>query len=145
MKNTYRYYSEYEIAQYVLGLDLPEATKNGIQQYLASDNAAAAKALKWESYFLGFVDAIPAQEPPDAVLDKLHTSLNLGPVITRPISISEPTDHVEPARPQQAARKHIILILAAIALVVIAVLLITAANHETKTNLVQEKIQLNQK
>ncbi len=72
----YHAYSDDEIARYVLGLDMPERTAD-IQARLAHDDAAAARALKWEAYFLGIVDALPAQAPPDAVLARIRQSLDM--------------------------------------------------------------------
>ncbi|MGA0584940.1 MAG: hypothetical protein ACO2ER_13680, partial [Castellaniella sp.] len=71
-----RSYSDDEIARYVLGLDMPDRVAD-IQSRLAHDNAAAARALKWEAYFLGIVDALPAQPAPDAVLDRIRQSLGM--------------------------------------------------------------------
>lgn len=71
-----RSYSDDEIARYVLGLDMPDRVAD-IQSRLAHDNAAAARALKWEAYFLGIVDALPAQPVPDAVLERIRQSLGM--------------------------------------------------------------------
>jgi hypothetical protein len=71
-----RSYSDDEIARYVLGLDMPDRVAD-IQARLAHDDAAAARALKWEAYFLGIVDALPAQPAPDAVLDRIRQSLGM--------------------------------------------------------------------
>lgn len=72
----HRSYSDDEIARYVLGLDMPDRVAD-IQSRLAHDDAAAARALKWEAYFLGIVDALPAQPAPDAVLDRIRQSLGM--------------------------------------------------------------------
>lgn len=74
--NRHRSYSDDEIARYVLGLDMPDRVAD-IQSRLAHDDAAAARALKWEAYFLGIVDALPAQPAPDAVLDRIRQSLGM--------------------------------------------------------------------
>jgi anti-sigma-K factor RskA len=71
-----RSYSDPEIACYVLGLDLPEQAQ-GIQALLAHDDAAAARALKWEAYLLSIVDALPATPPPDEVLQKIEQTLGM--------------------------------------------------------------------
>lgn len=76
MKPSYSSYSDDEIARYVLGLDMPDRVAD-IQSRLAHDDAAAARALKWEAYFLGIVDALPVQPPPDAVLDRICQSLGM--------------------------------------------------------------------
>ncbi|MGB7525002.1 MAG: hypothetical protein WA923_11790, partial [Castellaniella sp.] len=72
----HRSYSDDEVARYVLGLDMPDRVAD-IQARLAHDDAAAARALKWEAYFLGIVDALPAQPAPDAVLDRIRQSLGM--------------------------------------------------------------------
>ncbi|MFV0284468.1 MAG: hypothetical protein ACK5JE_11855 [Castellaniella sp.] len=69
-------YSDAEIARYVLGLHTPERVAD-IQSRLACDNAAAARALKWEAYFLGIVDALPPEPVPDAVLSRICQSLGM--------------------------------------------------------------------
>ncbi|MDY0308913.1 MAG: hypothetical protein RBR29_03850 [Castellaniella sp.] len=74
--NRHRSYSDDEIARYVLGLDMPGRVAD-IQSRLAHDDAAAARALKWEAYFLGIVDALPAQPASDAVLDRIRQSLGM--------------------------------------------------------------------
>src|SRR5690606_3910094 len=76
MKPNYPSFSDDEIARYVLGLDMPDRVAE-IQSRLAHDDAAAARALKWEAYFLGIVDALPAQPPSDAVLDRIRQSLGM--------------------------------------------------------------------
>ncbi|CDM24268.1 hypothetical protein BN940_09031 [Castellaniella defragrans 65Phen] len=76
MRPTYPSYSDDEIARYVLGLDMPDRVAD-IQSRLAHDDAAAARALKWEAYFLGIVDALPVQPPPDAVLERIRQSLGM--------------------------------------------------------------------
>jgi len=76
MKPNYPSFSDNEIARYVLGLDMPDRVAE-IQSRLAHDDAAAARALKWEAYFLGIVDALPAQPPSDAVLDRIRQSLGM--------------------------------------------------------------------
>ena len=97
MKPTLHSYSDEEIARYVLGLDMPDRVAD-IQARLARDDAAAARALKWEAYFLGIVDALPAQPAPDAVLDRICHSL--GMTLTDPPVMGE-TRAAEPA-PRQA-------------------------------------------
>lgn len=71
-----RSYSDPEIACYVLGLDLPEQAQ-GIQALLAHDDAAAARALKWEAYLLGIVDALPVTPPPDEILEQIQQTLGM--------------------------------------------------------------------
>jgi len=71
-----RSYSDPEIACYVLGLDLPDQAE-GIQALLARDDAAAARALKWEAYLLGIVDALPATRPPDEILERIQQTLGM--------------------------------------------------------------------
>ena len=71
-----RSYSDPEIALYVLGLDLPEQAQ-GIQALLAHDDAAAARALKWEAYLLSIVDALPVTPPPDEILGQIEQTLGM--------------------------------------------------------------------
>jgi hypothetical protein len=71
-----RSYSDPEIACYVLGLDMAEQAQD-IQALLAHDDAAAARALKWEAYLLSIVDALPAAEPPDTLLPKIQQTLGM--------------------------------------------------------------------
>lgn len=77
MNKQYRSYSDHEIANYVLGIELPETQAKGIQHNLASDNAAAARALKWEAYFLSMVDGLEPINPKVDNLEKIQTSLNI--------------------------------------------------------------------
>jgi anti-sigma-K factor RskA len=109
MKTTPNAYSDDEIARYVLGLDMPERVAD-IQARLARDDAAAARALKWETYFLGIVDALPAQPAPDAVLDRICQSL--GMTVEDPPILGDTrapdTDvrpHAEPAPARRATRR----------------------------------------
>lgn len=74
-----RSYDDREIARYVLGL-YDETQSNNIQQCLARDNAAAARALKWEAYFLGIVDALPQSVPPPALLAQIEETLGMAPL-----------------------------------------------------------------
>ncbi len=67
-------FSDYDIACYVIGIDKPEVD-HYIQAHLASDDAAAARALKWEAYFLDLVDALPKAQPPAEILLALEQSL----------------------------------------------------------------------
>lgn len=99
---SHRSYSDHEIARYVLGLDMGLHAQE-IQERLARDNAAAARALKWEAYFLDIVDALPPSPPPPSVLAQLEASLGMepsppqsaalvrdnGPINTEPAKISE--------------------------------------------------------
>lgn len=71
-----RSYSDPEIARYVLGLDLADQAQ-GIQALLAHDDAAAARALKWEAYLLGIVDALPVTQPPDTILEQIQQTLGM--------------------------------------------------------------------
>lgn len=72
----HRSYSDHEIACYVLGLDAAERTQ-AIQARLATDDAAAARALKWEAYFLSIVDALPPSPPPPALLAQIQSTLGM--------------------------------------------------------------------
>lgn len=91
-----RSYSDPEIACYVLGLDLPEQAE-GIQALLAHDDAAAARALKWEAYLLGIVDALPATRPPDEILERIQQTLGMTfePIAPGPV-LGESRDRPRP-------------------------------------------------
>lgn len=71
-----RPYSDMEIACYVLGLDMAEDTA-GIQTLLAHEDAAAARALKWEAYLLDIVDALPPSMPSEATLQRIEQTLGM--------------------------------------------------------------------
>lgn len=70
-------YSDTEIAHFVLGLDLGDQGR-AIEALLAHDDAAAARALKWEAYLLGIVDALPPLAPPDTVLPRVQQTLGMS-------------------------------------------------------------------
>ncbi|HEX7388412.1 MAG TPA: hypothetical protein VF285_14205 [Castellaniella sp.] len=71
-----RSYSDPEIARYVLGLDMADQAQD-IQTLLAHDDAAAARALKWEAYLLGIVDALPHAAAPDTLLPRIQQTLGM--------------------------------------------------------------------
>lgn len=71
-----RTYTDLEIARYVLGLYMPEQSRQ-VQKRLALDDAAAACALKWEAYFLDIVDALPPAPVSDTVLLRIEQSLGM--------------------------------------------------------------------
>lgn len=77
MNKPYRSYSDHEIANYVLGIELSANTTHGIQHNLAIDNAAAAKALKWEAYFLSLTDGLKKQQPPEDILQNIQNTLGI--------------------------------------------------------------------
>lgn len=72
----HRSYSDHEIANYVLGVEMPDHAIH-IQARLARDDAAAARALKWEAYFLGIVDALPPSPPPAELLAQIQATLGM--------------------------------------------------------------------
>ncbi|MGB3835126.1 hypothetical protein [Castellaniella sp.] len=102
---SHRPYSDHEIARYVLGLDMGPHTQE-IQARLARDNAAAARALKWETYFLDIVDALPASPPPPSVLAQLEASLSMEPYPPQAASAVPDTDAAD-AHPPEVARTHV--------------------------------------
>lgn len=87
-----RSYSDAEIAHYVLGLTLPAEQERDLQDQLAHDDAAAARALKWEAYLLAIVDALPPSPPPPALEQRIRSSLGMNddapdrPLYARPES-----------------------------------------------------------
>lgn len=78
MNKPLRSYSDHEIANYVLGIDLPKNISEGIQYKLAADDAAAARALKWEAYFLSLVDGLEPLKPAADNLENIQKTLNIS-------------------------------------------------------------------
>ena len=158
MKPTPQSYSDDEIARYVLGLDMPERVAD-IQARLARDDAAAARALKWETYFLGIVDALPRQPAPDAVLDRICQSLGMSlqdaPVMgeSRRDDASAGATSVTPQtaarrrgqtgrRPQLRRGRLILAAGAAVVLVVVALAIWAGLRPPPAASIVQQSIQL---
>ena len=81
-----RSYSDPEIARYVLGLDMAEQAQD-IQALLAHDDAAAARALKWEAYLLAIVDALPPTAPPDTLLPQIQQTLGMTFKVPEPAAV----------------------------------------------------------
>ncbi|MFA5663423.1 hypothetical protein [Castellaniella sp.] len=73
---TSRNFTDHEIACYVLGIEI-SVPRSEIENALAHDNAAAARALKWEAYFLGIVDVLPRQTPDGTVLAQIESTLGM--------------------------------------------------------------------
>jgi anti-sigma-K factor RskA len=150
-----RSYSDDEIARYVLGLDMPDRVAD-IQSRLAHDDAAAARALKWEAYFLGIVDALPAQPAPDAVLDRIRQSLGMEmeetPVMgeTRTAEAAPPRTASENASPRRRARRgprlrrgRVVLVLGiGVALCLVAVAIWASLRPAPAGTVVRHPVQL---
>lgn len=160
-----RSYSDPEIARYVLGLDMPERTP-GIQALLAHNDAAAARALKWEAYLLGIVDALPRATPPETLL--LHIQQTLGMTFDAPLPSSADavlgdTREQDPAgtqpstprarstawfahlhwpfgKPKMSRRALAASIAAAVIVIVIAGVLISANLHAVHPTVVHETV-----
>lgn len=92
MNTPYRSYSDHEIANFVLGVELSASTNQAIQHNLAKDDAAAARALKWEAYFLSIVDGLATSKPPEEILNKIQTTLNIKANDLNANSENEPKD-----------------------------------------------------
>lgn len=101
-----RAYNDLEIARYVLGLDVPEQSRN-VQKRLAKDDAAAARALKWEAYFLDIVDALPPAPVPETLLSRIEGTLGMldQPITGEKRTDQQYTDIAEPAAGSAGRRK----------------------------------------
>ncbi len=152
---SHRSYSDHEIACYVLGLDMPDQSRD-IQARLAQDDAAAARALKWETYFLGIVDALQPAPPPATVIARIQATLGMEgmpmPEEPRPAPVhaAEPDT---PSSPQESSgrldgrrwrigRHRITAIAAACVAAGLLALVIGANLHHTTSKVVQQPVQL---
>ncbi|HET8596279.1 MAG TPA: hypothetical protein VFM22_00805 [Castellaniella sp.] len=159
----HRSYSDHEIARYVLGLDMAEHTRE-IQARLARDDAAAARALKWEAYFLDIVDALPGSPPPPSVLASIQATLGmedepvLGDARPRASAAGPAQDGPAPDAPQTPAprrraprrrrlsKRRVLLAAGAVVVVATAVLLAWAALRPAPSGtLVQQPLHLQSK
>lgn len=151
---SHRSYSDHEIGCYVLGLDMPEHTQD-IQARLAQDDAAAARALKWEAYFLGIVDGLPPAPPPAAVIARIQATLGIQdetptedarPTPERPdesgVAAAEPSPSRAKAYRRKIGRHPIAIIAAACVAAGLAALVIGASLHHTTSQVVQQPVQL---
>jgi anti-sigma-K factor RskA len=156
----HRSYSDHEIARYVLGLDMAEHAGE-IQARLARDDAAAARALKWEAYFLDIVDALPASPPPPAVLARIQATLGMEdepvredarphPAAAGPAEEGPAPEAPEPPaarrrapRPRRVSKRRVLLAAGAILVLAIAILLGWAALKPAPSGtLVQQPLHL---
>ncbi|MFA7438414.1 hypothetical protein [Castellaniella sp.] len=71
-----RNFTDHEIACYVLGIERA-IPRQEVEDALAHDNAAAARALKWEAYFLGIVDALPPCAPDETLFAQIESTLGM--------------------------------------------------------------------
>jgi anti-sigma-K factor RskA len=157
----HRSYSDHEIARYVLGLDMAEHTGE-IQARLARDDAAAARALKWEAYFLDIVDALPASPPPPSVLASIQATLGMedepvqadarprasaaGPAQDGPAADAPDAPERPAARRPRLSVRRVLLAAGAVAVVAIVVLLAWAALKPVPSGtLVQQPLHLQSK
>lgn len=151
---SHRSYSDHEIACYVLGLDMPEHARD-IQSRLAQDDAAAARALKWEAYFLGIVDALQPAPPPADVLTRIHSTLGIeavpaaeDPRLTPPHQDDQADTGSSKSRdrsaehPWKIGRRQIAIIVAACVVAGLAALIIGANLHHTDSKVVRQPVQL---
>ncbi|WP_322994834.1 hypothetical protein [Castellaniella sp.] len=98
---SHRAYSDHEIACYVLGLDMHHQTQD-IQARLAHDDAAAARALKWEAYFLGIVDGLTPSAPPPELLMQIQATLGMEHIPIR----AEERPHTDPENQVDQTTAH---------------------------------------
>lgn len=150
---SHRSYSDHEIGCYVLGLDMPEA--QDIQARLAQDDAAAARALKWEAYFLGIIDGLPPSQPPAEVIARIQATLGIQDetpiedaraVPGRPDDSGVAAAETSPGRTREYRRRigrHQVAIIAAVCVAAgLAALVIGASLHHTASQVVQQPVQL---
>lgn len=88
------------IAEYTLGLSSPEVSAQ-IQTRLSRDDAAAACALKWETYLLGISDSLKPVPPPPELFAQVQKAL--GHETLAPSPASEPIP--EPAIPTETPKR----------------------------------------
>ncbi|MFT0531657.1 hypothetical protein ACMHYJ_02325 [Castellaniella hirudinis] len=149
---SHRAYSDHEIACYVLGLDMREQAQD-IQARLARDDAAAARALKWEAYFLDIVDGLPASPPPPELLTRVQNSLGMEyiafPGETRPghqpeagTAASPPAEDHKPRGRSPRPRKRLMITAGLCVATGLLVLLTWASLRPTPSTVLQQDIQL---
>ncbi|MDN5842108.1 MAG: hypothetical protein L0H54_01500, partial [Alcaligenaceae bacterium] len=93
------------IAEYTLGLSSPEVARQ-IQARLSRDDAAAACALKWETYLLGISDSLKPVPPPPELFAQVQKALGHETIARTPApspapapaSIPEPAIPTEPPK-----------------------------------------------
>ncbi|WP_323017355.1 hypothetical protein [Castellaniella sp.] len=138
---THRSYSDHEIASYVLGLDMPDRAID-IQARLAHDDAAAARALKWETYFLGIADALPPAPPPAELLMQIQATLGMenAPITEESRQPQQPADariddaastSASAARPRtrtkHLSKRRLLLAVGVIAAILVIIMLVWAS------------------
>src|SRR3546814_4620529 len=88
------------IAEYALGLSSPEVSGQ-IQARLSHDDAAAACALKWETYLLGISDSLKPVPPPPELLAQVQKALGHETIApsppASPVPAPAPASVPEPA------------------------------------------------
>lgn len=153
MTKQYRSYSDHEIANYVLGVRLSESNTTGIQHNLSNNNAAAARALKWEAYFLGIVDGL-APQPPDAqVLNNIQQTLqinladNATPINQDKDNEAECARYLADKKKNKCLQKFKInkfnMALITAIIIIIALVAIISTQGSGEKTLVQETVNLN--
>lgn len=152
---SHRAYSDHEIACYVLGLDMHNQALE-IQARLAHDDAAAARALKWEAYFLGIVDGLAPSAPPPALMRQIQATLGMEhipimagdhPPVDKPADPQYATDDTEKASSQKPhwgteSRRRLVITAGLCAAAGLLVFLAWASLRPTASTMIQQDIQL---
>lgn len=146
MNKAYRSYSDHEIANFVLGVELPNNIAQGIQHNLASDDASAARALKWEAYFLSLADGLKPVTVPDDIFNNIQSSLNIkiantddnSDFVTKPATENLIQAEPTPKKPKQKFR----LIVGAIALLIVFFLTWASLKAPIEQTVTQQTVDL---
>lgn len=101
MKTTSSIDQDNLIAEYTLGLSSPEQARQ-IQARLSRDDAAAACALKWETYLLGISDSLEPVEPPPELFAQVQKALGHETITPAPDPIPTPAASAAESRATEA-------------------------------------------